>query len=267
VELTINGARIHYRRDGAGFPVLLLHAGIADSRMWEPQVGALAEHFDVIRPDTRGFGDSELPPQQWSQSGDVLALMDALELKQAHLVGCSMGGATAIDMTVEHPERTARLVLIGAAVNGANFGEKYPELWAEAKIAEGKHDMAALNEAEARLWLDGPGRPRGYVGGRTRDLFLDMNGRSLLSDYDKAPDVHLEPAAIGRLTEITAPTLVVLGDADAPPIFDTADVLMSSIKGARRAMIRDAAHLPNLEHPDEFNRLVLGFLRERALGS
>jgi 3-oxoadipate enol-lactonase len=264
MELTLNGARIHYRRDGKGFPVLLFHAGIADSRMWEPQVSVFADHFDVVRPDMRGFGDSELPPREWLPARDVLALMDALELAKAHMVGCSVGGSMAIDIALEHPGRVGKLVLVGPGVSGANVGQKYTELFAEAQAAEDAHDLAALNEAEARLWLDGPGRPAGHVVGRLRELFLDMNGRSLLSDFDKAPIQKPESLAIGRLDEITAPTLVVLGDADVPSVKDTVDLLMDSIKGARKVVIKDAAHLPNMEHPDGFNRIVLGFLLDRS---
>ena len=78
-----DGARIHYRRSGFGFPVMFLHAGVADSRMWEPQAAGLAKHFDVIAPDRRGYGDSELPAGPWSPVADVLALMDALGLRDA----------------------------------------------------------------------------------------------------------------------------------------------------------------------------------------
>src|SRR6266850_501646 len=95
MDARINGARIHYERDGSGFPVILLHAGVADSRMWAPQVQAFAQLFDVIRPDMRGFGGSELPPGPWDPRADLLGLMDELHLKPAHLVGCSMGGALA----------------------------------------------------------------------------------------------------------------------------------------------------------------------------
>jgi 3-oxoadipate enol-lactonase len=260
MKVRLNGARIHYRRDGKGFPVILLHAGVADSRMWEPQASALAKHFDVIRPDMRGFGDSELPPQAWSHPADVVALMNALDLKQAHLVGCSVGGTAAIDITVQHPDRIAKLVLVGPGVSGGTFGQKYTELFAEAQAAEDAHDLVALNEAEARLWLDGPSRPPKYVGGALRELFLDMNGKSLLSDFEKAPMQKPDPPAIGRLGEIAAPTLIVLGDDDVPSIKDTVELLMSSIKGARHVTIHNAAHLPNLEHPEEFNRLVLDFL-------
>ncbi len=225
----INGARIHYRREGAGFPILMFHAGIADSRMWQPQADEFAKQFDVIRPDMRGFGDSELPPRRWSPVGDVIALIE---------------------------------VLVGPSVSGANFGKKYPELFAEIRAADDAKDHAALNEAEARLFLDGPRRPPGHVGGELRELFLDMNGRTMNNDFERAPMEELEPPAAGRLSEITAPTLVVIGDEDIPPIFDNVELVLDSIKGARKAVIHDAAHLPNLEHPAEFNRIVLDFLME-----
>ena len=97
MQATINGARIHYERTGGGFSLFLLHAGVADHRMWEPQVAPFANHFDVVRPDLRGFGQSELPAMRWSPVADLLALMDSLHEKPAHLVGCSMGSQIAID--------------------------------------------------------------------------------------------------------------------------------------------------------------------------
>ena len=261
MKADINGARIHYRREGAGFPVLMLHAGIADSRMWQPQADEFANHFDVIRPDTRGFGDSELPPRRWSPLGDVIALMDELALKPAHLIGCSLGGRIALDLALDHPARVSKLVLVGPAVGGANFAKDHPGDFAEVKAADEAKNVEALNQAEARLFLDGPRRPRGHVGGELRELFLDMNGRTMHSDFESAPMDDLDPPAVGRLHEITAPTLVVIGDEDIPSVMDSVDLVMDSIKGARKAVIHDAAHLPNLEHPEEFNRVVLEFLR------
>jgi pimeloyl-ACP methyl ester carboxylesterase len=261
VKADINGAQIHYRREGAGFPVLMLHAAIADSRMWQPQMNEFARYFDVVCPDTRGFGDSDLPPTRWSPVGDLITLMDELALKPAHVIGCSLGGRLAIDLALDHPARVSKLVLVGPGVGGANFSKKYPEVFAEVKAAEEAKDFEALNEAEARLWLDGPRRQRGHIGGELRELFLDMNGRNAHSDFESAPPDELDPPAIGRLNEITAPTLVVIGDEDTPSVFDNVDLVMDSIKGARKAVIHDAAHLPNLEHPEEFNRIVLEFLR------
>ena len=261
MEATLNGARIHYERTGDGMPVIFLHAGVADSRMWEPQVDAFAKHFDVIRPDLRGFGKSELPPHPWSARGDVLALMDELSLKPAHLVGCSMGGSLALDFALDHPERVSKLVIVDGGVSGRKPDEKYESLGAEVDAADNAGDHAALNIAEMHLWLDGPYRPRGYVRQELRDFFLEMNGSNMGNDWDSAPvRDQLDPPAVGRLAEITAPTLVIVGDKDLAPVLETADLLASSIKGAHKVVIRDAAHLPSLEHPAEFNRIVLDFL-------
>jgi 3-oxoadipate enol-lactonase len=262
MKTEISGALIHYRREGAGFPVLMLHAGVADSRMWQPQVDAFAKRFDVIRPDMRGFGDSELPPRQWSPVGDLIGLMDELRLKPVHVIGCSMGGSLAIDFAIDHPERVSKLVLVGAGVSGQKDDPRHEGLYAEAMAADERGDMNAVNEAEMYLWLDGPYRPRGYVAAPLRELFLDMNGKNMHADWASAPRQNLEPPAVSRLGEINAPTLVIVGDADLEPIRETADMLASSIKGARKAVIHDAAHLPNLEHPKEFNRIVLDFLLE-----
>ncbi len=219
MEVNLNGAQIHYERAGAGFPVIFLHAGIADSRMWEPQISAFAKHFDVVRPDKRGFGSSELPPMSWSPVEDLLALINGLGLKPAHLVGCSMGGAVAIDFALDHPDRISKLVLVGSAIGGFTFRPEHAQVFA-----------------------------------------LDMNGIAVRADQASAPTKNLDPPAIGRLHEITAPTLVVVGDKDVLATLEAADLLTDSIPNARKAVIHDAAHLPNLEHPEEFNRLVLDFL-------
>jgi 3-oxoadipate enol-lactonase len=263
MDATINGARIHYEREGSGLPVIFLHEGVADSRMWEPQVAAFAEHFDVIRPDMRGFGQSEMRPGEWSPDEDLLGLIDELGLKPAHLVGASMGGGIAIDFALDHAERISKLVLVGTAISGTNFGKNYPDLFNEIRAADEAKDFEALNRAEMRLFLDGPNRPSGYVSNsHWGELFLDMNGRTMSIDWEKSPPKKLDPPAAGRLHEISAPTLVVVGDEDIPPIFDAAELLMKKVPHVRKIVIHDAAHLPNLEHPEEFNRLVLDFLLE-----
>ncbi len=259
MDATINGARIHYERSGIGFPLVLIHAGIADSRMWEPQAASFAD-FDVIRPDLRGFGDSKLPPGAYSMMADVVGLLDELGVGRAHFVGCSMGGMVALDIAVEHPERVERLVLVGSGVSGASFGQADKALFAEVDAAEEKGDMDAVVRAEVRLWVDGPRRPEGSVAKEIRDLALDMGAKSAQSDWNSAKHQPPDPPAVGRLGDVQAPTLVIVGDADLPHIGTVADVLASGIPRVRKVVIKDAAHLPSLEKPDEFNRVVREFL-------
>ena len=260
-EATINGARIFYERAGEGLPVILLHAGVADHRMWAPQIDQFGKHYDVVAPDMRGFGRSDLPPQEWSPVADVLGLVDHLRLKPVDLVGCSIGGGVAIDFALDHPDRISKLVLVGPGVGGRNFAARYPELFADAEAAERSGDHRATMEADARIWLDGPRRAPGYVKDPIRKLFFEMND-NFGSDFHSAPIRRLDPPAAERLHEITAPVLVVVGDEDAPPVFDAVELLMEKVPHARKAVIHDAAHLPNLEHPDQFNRVVLDFLME-----
>src|SRR4029077_7444168 len=130
---------------------------------------------------------------------------------------------------------------------------------AEAATARRAGDLAALNEAMLYLFLDGPERPRGYVAEPLRALFLDMNATAIRADIEKAPPAQ-NVLALRRLHEITAPTLVIVGDKDVPTVLEAAELLADSIPNARKAVMKDAAHLPNLEHPEEFNRLLLDFL-------
>jgi len=262
MEATINGARIHYERSGGGLPVIFFHAGVADSRMWRPQLEVFAKQFDVIAPDMRGFGKSELPPGRWSPVADIASLMDQLHLKPAHVIGCSIGGRLAIDFALTHAERISKLVLVGPGIGGLKFDEKHSDLWSEVEAADKAGDIDGVNRAEMHLWLDGPRRKRGYVRQPLRDLFLEMNGGNFGSDFNAAPQEELDPPAIDRLHEITAPMLIVVGDEDLPTIFEAVELLLAKIPHASKSVIHDAAHLPNLEHPDEFNRIVLEFLNQ-----
>src|SRR5207245_10445214 len=102
-------------------------------------------------------------------------------------VGCSIGAVTAIDFALQHSERISKLVLVGPGIGGANFGKKYPDLFADVSAADEAHDMDAVNHAEMHLWLDGPRRPRGYVKEPLRRLVPDMNGANGNHHRDEAP--------------------------------------------------------------------------------
>ena len=122
-----NGATLYYEVAGEGGPLVLVHAGIADGRMWEGQLEPFSRRYRTVRHDMRGFGRSPMVEGAYSHHADLRALLDALEIDRAAFVGCSMGGATVIDFALENPGRVEALVLVGSAVGGFEFDEEPPE--------------------------------------------------------------------------------------------------------------------------------------------
>ena len=139
-RLETNGARIYYEVDGAGDPVLLIHAGVANLRMWDDQVAALRDSYRVIRYDTRGYGRTETDAVEFSNRADIAALLDHLGEASAHIVGLSRGGMIALDFAVEYPERVRSLVVAAGGIGGYESPDEsdastfaQAEAWWEAK--------------------------------------------------------------------------------------------------------------------------------------
>lgn len=268
---TINGARLYYEVSGRGRPVVLIHAGIADSRMWDEQVSPYAKFHQVIRYDVRGAGQSNNPDGSFSFFDDLLGLLDHLGIEKPVLVGVSMGGTTALDFALTNPTRLAGLITVGSTPSGYKFdtsslsGEllrRLTELYSEMQTAESEGDISRLEELELQMWVDGPYRKPSQVNPRVRSKVRQMNHRSFELVNDKAIPTRLEPPAIGRLAEISVPALILAGALDVPNALAAADILASDIKNAQKATIPGTAHMPNMEKPAEFNWLVLDFLSQ-----
>lgn len=258
----VNGTRLYYEVAGEGHPLVLIHAGIADSRMWDDQFDAFAQRYRVIRYDLRGFGRSEVPPGPYALRDDLLGLLRFLGVARTYLVGVSIGGGLAIDFTLEHPGMVDALIPVAAGVFGLprSAADDAPFEEVEAAIKAG--DLARANELEIDLWVVGTRRTADQVDPRVRQRALEMNGDSFarLAENEQAHPQPLDPPAYGRLGEIHAPTLVIVGDEDLPEVTRAADALAANIAGAHKVVMHGAAHLPNMEQPAEFNRLVLDFL-------
>jgi pimeloyl-ACP methyl ester carboxylesterase len=243
-------------------PLVFLHAGVADGRMWQGQWDAFGPGRSLLRYDRRGFGASRtLAPTPHSRVADLWAVMDAAGLQRAVLVGCSQGGRLAIDAALARPERVQGLVLVAPAVGGAPPFEvdeptKSLDEAADAAIAAG--ELQRANELQAHLWLDGPAGPVGRVGGAARATFFAMNHLALHA-VDPGP-VLRAPPAWPRLGEIAAPTLVLCGDLDLPLMLTLCGQLAQRIPGARYQVLPGLAHLPSLEAPQAFNAALKGFL-------
>ncbi len=260
----VNGASIHYETLGDGDPLFLVHAGIADSRMWDAQVETFSRQYRVIRHDMRGFGETPAIAGPYSHHEDLRGLLDHLGVERATFVGCSMGGGAVLDFALSYPERVAALVLVGSAIGGFDPDVERPEEWDELVAADEAGDLERVSELEVRMWVDGPGQGMDRVEPGIRDLVREMNLIALQNEASElGEELDLEPPAADRLPEVQAPTLVIIGDLDQPRTIQGADLLARSIPGVLKVTMSGVAHLPNLEHSDEFNRIVLDFLAER----
>jgi 3-oxoadipate enol-lactonase len=256
-----------YDVHGRGPAVALLHAGVSDSRMWQSQLPSFSASHTVVRVDLPGFGRSPIESNPVSFRAAVREGLDAARVDRAALVGVSLGGNTALELAVESPERVSALVLVGAGLPDHEWSDVVASFFAAEEEALERGDLDAAVEANLRTWLAGPNRSLDAIEPRLRELVADMQRRSfeLQKDWPELRGERLDPPVSDRLEDVRVPTLVVTGDEDVEDIQRIADRLAAEIPGARRATIADAAHLPNLERPDEFDRIVLGFLAEHGI--
>jgi 3-oxoadipate enol-lactonase len=258
----VNSASLYYDVTGNGEPLVLVHAGIADRRMWDGQLQALGEHYRVIRYDMRGCGRSEAPADlPFSHHDDLRELLDYLGIERALFTGCSIGARTVIDLALAHPERVRALALVCPSISGFESGEEPPEEWDELMTADEAGDLERVSELEVRIWVDGPYRSPDNVDSTLRDLVREMNLIALRNEPHLGEELQAEPPAVNRLAEIRVPTLVVAGDQDRPEVGARAELLAGSIPMAQMVVMNGTAHVPSMEKPEEFNRVVLEFLR------
>jgi pimeloyl-ACP methyl ester carboxylesterase len=263
---SINGAQIYVERQGDGHPLILLHAGIADCRQWDEQFEAFAQSYSVIRYDHRGWGRSDAPAGPVAFHEDLYGVLRALDVERAHVLGISMGGTFALDFAVTHPEMVSSLILVGSWLSGFNAPTSDAEqaVWAaiESAVNDGQLDRA--NELEVDLKLAGIYRDAEMVNPRVRDRLRRLHRPAFdrLSEREEMrPWLKPTPPTAERLREITAPALVVYGDLDVPAVPLIASRLSSELQNAQTVVMRGVAHVPNMEQPEEFNRIVLAFLQ------
>jgi pimeloyl-ACP methyl ester carboxylesterase len=261
----VNGTQLYYETLGEGHPLVLIHGGYMDRRMWDDQFHAFAKYYRVIRYDVRGFGKSGLPPVPYADRQDLYDLLNALGVEKTYLLGLSLGGVIAIDFTLERPGMVDALILVGSPVPGFPIELLYTQAqlellrsrWAAFVQASKERNRPAMVDA---LMQDPTLVPSpNYPAARER-VRHNLSEYSFVWVLDPAPKQDLEPPAYERLTEIQVPTLIVMGAEDDPRLFKDADKLERDIVGASRVTIAEAHHMPNMEKPEEFNALVLKFL-------
>lgn len=245
-------------------PVVLLHAGVADRRMWEPIWPVLTARHDVVRLDLRGFGESTTRPRgKLSPVDDVLDTLAELGIESCNLVGSSFGAGVAVEVALSRPELVESLLLAGPG--GALIVEPTPNLRAFIETEDraiARHDLAAAVEANLATWVDGPQRGPADVDPAVREQVRRMQRHAfeVTADWDDVEEAELDPPAHDRLHDVRARTLVLVGALDLDAIHDSAHRAATGIPDARRVDWPDTAHLPSMEHPGEFTALLTDWL-------
>jgi pimeloyl-ACP methyl ester carboxylesterase len=254
---------LYVEQAGEGSPVVLLHEGIADSRMWEPQWAEYSKRFRMVRFDLRGFGKSPPAVGTYSLSGDLVRLLEGLELGPVTLVGVSLGGAVAMETTIARPDLVSRLIVVAPGLRGFEMSDETKAGWAEEEAALERGDVDEAVEVNLRMWVDGPSRSPAEVDAEVRRKVGEMQRRAIEIYLEAGEEGEQQPLVEDwgdRLGEISVPTLVLVGDLDRPEMLEIAERLEAEIPDARRETIAGTAHVPSMERPDEFDRLVLEFL-------
>lgn len=260
-ELELDGAVLAGLEQGEGLPVVFLHAGVCDKRMWLSQMQQADDAgWHAIAYDRRGYGETESADEPFSHLEDLEEVLDAFDIHAAVFVGCSLGGGLAVDFALAHPGRVIGLVLIGTSITGAPWSATDAEAAIEMAEEDAweRGDMELVNRVQAHEWLDGPRTQSGRVGGDARALFLDMNARALA----KPALTQEQPRedAWSRIEDIAAPTLLVVGDEDFTALVDRHETLSEAVPNAFAVVLEGAAHIPSIEKPEMINSLLAQFL-------
>lgn len=282
-RLEINGAHVGYDEHGAGPPVVLIHGDAADRRMWSAVAADLTTSHRVIWYDRRGYGESTDPVIPVAHHRDVIAMLDALDVQRAALVGCSMGGAYAIDAALDAPNRVAALALVSPGLTGytwpdsmlaqaATFvGGAVPAERRTAYVAGTpdtvrEDDVRAMALAQARFLIAGPDRGPTDIDADVWRRCVEMLEQVFRREWSRTTvdEIRRDPAAVDHLGEIDAPTLVVNGLEDVPGIQALADVLVDGIVDAVRVDLPATAHSPPMERPTEVAAAVRDLLNSAA---
>ena len=276
-SVTVPGGRLHVIDEGPpdAPPVLLLHAGIVDSRSWDEVVPHLtAAGYRVIRYDQRGFGATETDDVAYSNRADAVAVLDALEVERAVMVGNSRGGAIAIDTALEFPDRVVAIIGVAADVSGLD-GDLPPEEIAafdrlealEEAVDEAGADadpaqVAELVEGELRVWVDGLGQPEGRLPAAIREAFRRMDTEHYGPGRVQGRPQPLEPRAATRMGDLRLPILAIAGELDISAFPDTARLLEASAPNARAVIWPDVAHVIPMEQPARLAAEIVGFVAQ-----
>jgi pimeloyl-ACP methyl ester carboxylesterase len=250
----VNGAKLYYEVMGEGRPLVLIHGGGIDSRMWDDHFKVYAEHYKVIRYDLRGSGKSDVPTKRWSHVEDLRSLLRFLRVDNVYLLGLSRGAQVSADFIFEYPDMVDALILASPNLDGPPSAYESPG----AREAAREDISLAVDELMKNPYQI-PQRQYEAARRKMRVMLAD-NAMVSLFIYRNFHLQRPELPATRRISAIRVPTLLIVGGNDHPDALANYARETELIPGARKVVIPGANHVAPLEKPEEFNRIVLGFL-------
>ena len=264
-SFSADGVNIFYEVTGRGFPLVWCHEFAGNHESWEPQVRYFSRRYQIITYAARGYPPSDVPDDSAAYSqdlavGDLYLLMQHLGIGQAHIGGLSMGGTTALNFAIAHPEMAVALI-----VASAGSGSNGPEEFRQSGLALIGRLMSEGMEAVAVDYARGETRvqflrkdPRGW-----QEFQQGLSAHSALGSALTFGGVQLKRPSVysmeEALRELSMPVLVLIGDEDGPCV-EPATFMKRTIPTAGLAVFPQSGHTINLEEPDLFNRAVSEFL-------
>ncbi|WP_261953727.1 alpha/beta fold hydrolase [Streptomyces nigrescens] len=247
---------------GAGQPLVLLHGGFLDHRMWDDQIPALAARYRVIAPDARGHGRSANASQPFRHTDDLAALLRHLDTGPAILVGVSMGGSIAVDTALEYPELVRAAVVIGVGTSEPYFTDPWTtRTWTAWQSAMAAGDLNTAVEAFTRF-APGPHRTLDDLDPEVVGRLREMTRSTLSKHTPDEPDLRIPVHDTwNRAAKIDVPVLAINGALDSPDHLGMAERLIRTVADGHAISIDGTAHYPNMERPEMFNKALEGFLR------
>jgi 3-oxoadipate enol-lactonase len=258
---------IRIEETGEGEPILFVHADFVDGGMWKQVMEGLSPRFTVACFDKRGYGRSDSATGPVCRRRELERVVRSLGRGPVHLVGCSNGGQSSLDLALERPDLVGTLTLVNATPSGFRLeGAPPPELL-EMIAAMVRGDCTTASELQTRIWFDGPGRDcramnDGLLAARAEAARMNRIcvERGTFSIADAIPADPLDPPAIERLKDVRQPTLVVSGALDYSENRRASKILAEGIPGARLLSMDDCAHVPPLEAPRRFAQILTSFI-------
>lgn len=269
MRVTVNGLDMRVERQGAGPPLLLLHGFTGSASAWRNIAVALARRFTIYAVDLVGHGQTAAPSaldhyRMSAVVADLAGLMDALDLPSAALLGYSMGGRTALQFAVAHPDRVAALTLESASPGIADAAERAARVRGDEALArrlEQNGIAAFVAEWERQPLFRSQERLPATVRDAQRSQRLQNSAVGLANSL-RGMGAGAQAPVWHALAQLTIPTLLIAG-ADDAKYCAIARQMAAMLPQADMVIVPDAGHTVHLEQPAALNTAVLDFLTER----